>query len=218
VSSSANEALRLTPAHCAALTPRLAGALAASLALHAYAIAVLDALPRGMRWGEATVLETGAARRLRVALRAVETPPPPAAPGGERARQQSRATDGETAAGARPEPALSPLPATRYYTSKELDVQPGILVHVEPEYPEAAARRFLSGRVVARLMIDASGAVESVAIVSADPPGYFEAAAEKAFLAARFTPGMKDGRAVRVQLLLEISFDSAPPPKSFTGA
>ncbi len=43
-------------------------------------------------------------------------------------------------------------------------------------------------------------------------PGYFEAAAEKAFRAARFTPGMKHGRPVRVQMLIEVAFDSPPPP------
>jgi len=171
------------------------------------------------------MLEPGGAQRLHVALRPLESPPAHPAPGGEQATKNMPAAGVDARAGPRPEPkpepepAFSPLPEERrYYTTKELDARPGILVHVEPEYPEAAARRFLSGRVVARLMISASGAVENVVIVSAEPPGYFEAAAEKAFLAARFTPGMKDGRAVRVQLLLEVSFDSAPPPKSFVGA
>ena len=202
--------------------PRAGFALAASIALHAYGLALLEAMPRGMSWGELSMLEPGGrTKTLRAVLRpeqqaaawvppvapalpqpaAVPVPPeplpaPPGQPGGSAAA-----------------PSFSPLPPHRYFQTRELDVRPGILVHVRPEYPEAAARRFLSGRVVARLLIDESGAVERVAIVSAEPPGYFEESATKAFMAARFSPGMKDGRAVRVQMLLEVTFDSPPAPK-----
>lgn len=213
MSCSSNDGGALHPA----LTPRLAAALGASLALHAYLIVAFDALPRGMRWGELGIVEPGGAHTLRVALRplAAEAAPPPvpAAPEMAPPTAQPRAASPEASTGTAREPAFSPLPAARYYTTRELDVRPGILVRVEPEYPEAAARRFLSGRVVARLLIDESGAVEKVLIVSAEPPGYFEASAQQAFFAARFTPGMKDGRPVRVQMLLEISFDSPPPPR-----
>lgn len=225
MSSSPNEAAALPPAVPAARAPRLAAALAASFALHASAIVVLEALPQGMRWGDLVQTAPGAARRLRVSLRAVEPGPSNAA--GEEGRTAylppppwpPPAEGAAPAAGAPPGSAFAPLPLQHYYTTRELDVRPGILVRVEPEYPEGAARRFLSGRVVARLLIDASGAVEKVEIVSAEPPGYFEESAAKAFRAARFTPGMKGGRAVPVQLLLEISFDSPLAPKpSTTGA
>lgn len=122
----------------------------------------------------------------------------------EIAPARGAASSGQTRAGALPRGA-------RYYTPRELDVKPGIMTRTEPEYPEAAARRFLSGKVVLRLFIDESGAVERALALRADPPGYFEQSAERAFGAARFTPGMKDGRAVKVQLTLEVSFESAPP-------
>ena len=215
MSCSSNDGGALHPA----LTPRLAAALGASLALHACLIVALDALPWGMRWGEFGIVEPGGARALRVALHPLAAeaaaPAAPAAPAASAQPQAEapRARSPDAAAGPARQRAFSPLPAARHYTTRELDVRPGILVRVEPEYPEAAARRFLSGRVVARLLIDESGAVEKVLIVSAEPPGYFEASAHQAFLAARFTPGMKDGRPVRVQMLLEISFDSPPPPR-----
>lgn len=214
MSSSPNEAAAFPPALPAALTPRLAGALAASIALHAFTIAVLDALPQGMRWGEVALAGQGSTQPLRVTLRAVEPAPVASSPTSLTAPLPASEPPPGPGTGTARAPALSPLPAPTYYTSRELDVRPGILVRVEPVYPEAAARRFLSGRVLARLLIDDTGRVEKVEIVSAEPPGYFEAAAERAFLAARFTPGMKGGRAVRVQLLLEIAFDSAPPPKA----
>ena len=109
------------------------------------------------------------------------------------------------------EPAGKPAP-TRYYPARELDVRPGIRTHVEPEYPEAAARRSLSGKVVIRLYIDEKGAVERVKTLRAEPPGYFERSAESAFRAARFTPAMKNGRPVKAQMTIEVHFDSPPPP------
>jgi len=105
------------------------------------------------------------------------------------------------------------LPQPHYYLTRELDVRPGIMTRTEPGYPEAAARRFLSGRVVVRLYIGEDGEVEKVDVVKAEPPGYFEDATVRAFLDSRFSPGMKNGRAVKVQMTLEVNFDSADAPK-----
>jgi protein TonB len=107
-------------------------------------------------------------------------------------------------------PPVLPRP-TSYYSTRELDVRPGIMTRVEPEYPEAAARRFLSGSVRLQLYIEADGRVSRVEILRADPPGYFEESAMRAFGAARFSPGMKDGRPVAAQMTLEVSFDAPPP-------
>lgn len=193
------------------LTRRLAAALAASVALHAMIAAGLAPL-----YGPAS----GGARpapsaSLRVTLRNLENPPPaeggtpaaaPLASGIGKTASASPATPGvgETASASPPPVLRSP----RYFRTLELDAPPGIMARVEPEYPEAAARRMLSGKVKIRLLIDESGYVERVEILQADPPGYFESSVQKAFGAARFSPGMKDGRAVRVQLLLEVEFDS----------
>lgn len=108
------------------------------------------------------------------------------------------------------EPAASA--SSPYYPVRELDVRPGITKNVKPEYPEAAARRSLSGKVVIRLYIDEKGSVERVEMLRADPPGYFERSAERAFRAAHFTPGMKGGRAVKTKMTIEVSYDSPPPP------
>lgn len=201
---------------------RLAAALAASFAVHAALVGGLELLPGGMRWGDWRVGgPVGAPAVLRVGFRteATEAPPSSETPAVDAAAARSPAPSagpspapGEAPSGASARPAFAPLPALRYYRTRDLDVRPGILVRVEPEFPEAAARRFLSGRVVAQLLIDESGAVERVEVLEAEPPGYFESAARTAFLAARFTPGMKDGRPVRVQMVLELNFESPPPP------
>jgi TonB family protein len=116
---------------------------------------------------------------------------------------------GETKPRARPEPhprPAEPSVTKHYYRTSELDVKPGIMVHVEPRYPLRAAQDAVSGRVVAQLFLREDGTVEQVSIVRAEPAGYFEYSVEQAFGAARFTPGMKDGQAVKVQMALEVSF------------
>ena len=95
-----------------------------------------------------------------------------------------------------------------YYHTRELDVRPGILTRVEPAYPEAALRRGLSGKVVIRLYINEQGGVDRVETVRANPAGFFEQSAARAFRTARFTPGRKGKQAVRTQMVIEVSFEA----------
>jgi TonB family protein len=173
----------------------LTAALLASIAMHALLVAALES-QLGTRLGAISLDFFGAP------LRAVLRSPP--APGVQPAvaDQPQRITAGES----------SLPPQQRYYRTRELDVRPGIMTRVDPVYPDAAARRFLTGKVVIRLFIDEAGAVERVVTVKAEPSGYFEQSAERAFRAASFTPGMKNGRPVKVQMLLEVSFDGPPAP------
>ena len=93
--------------------------------------------------------------------------------------------------------------ANRYYRTRELDVVPGIMTRTHPEFPDMAR---VSGKVLIRLFIDERGTVEHVAILRAEPRGVFEASAQRAFLAARFTPGMKAGVPVKSQLTLQVDY------------
>lgn len=175
-------------------------ALAVSAAAHALLVGALGA-PFGARWGEISWFEPS------LPIRAVLRPGVLAArdsTGGEEA-SAGPLPPAETA-----EPRRALLPEPRYYLTRELDGLPAPLAQIEPEYPAAAAERNLSGRVVIRLFIDESGAVERVVTLRADPPGVFEQSAERAFLAARFTPGIKKGAPVKVQMTIEVSFDSPP--------
>ena len=93
--------------------------------------------------------------------------------------------------------------ASRYYRTRELDVVPGIMTRTHPEFPDMAR---VNGKVLIRLFIDERGTVEHVAILRAEPPSIFEASARRAFLAARFTPGMKAGVPVKSQLTLQVDY------------
>jgi protein TonB len=156
------------------LTPRFAAAIAASVLLH------------GLLVGSVPTPERGAT--------AVDLPDP----------LRARISADEPAAkiaSARPSSAAPAAP--RYYRTRELDIVPGIMTRVQPEFPQYV---HTNGKVVIRLFIDEAGTVEHVAIVRADPPGTFDASAQRAFLAAKFTPGMKGGVPVRTQVVLELSY------------
>ncbi len=200
---------------------RIAAALAASAALHALLVGGLQA-PFGSRWGE--LAWTQVSNPIRAVLKTAPGEEALAPPAALSSAASIPARRGAPASAMPREPEASPTPAapaTRsvlperlYFLTRELDVRPGIMTQVEPAYPEAAARRFLSGKVVLRLFIEEGGEVSRVQVLNAEPQGYFEDSAERAFLAARFSPGMKDGRAVKVQMTLEVNFDSADAPKA----
>lgn len=88
----------------------------------------------------------------------------------------------------------------------QLDHPPTPLRRVRPEYPPEARKKRTEGRVLVRMIVDSKGLPTQCAIHAAAPPGYFEAAALEAARKMRFSPGRKDGRAVRTTVLLPFDF------------
>ena len=184
---------------------RIPAALGASLVLHGAALALVDRMPRG--W-QVTAPGSGqwSASALQARLRA------PA--GDEAIAPISRAPVGRR--GAAPDPALRHAAgssagiavAPRYLPAEELDERPLIRTQVQPAFPPDAP--VASGRVVLQLLINEAGAVDKAVAVQSDPPGVFDEAAVDAFAAARFTPGRKDGNAVRSALHIELQFGEGP--------
>lgn len=93
----------------------------------------------------------------------------------------------------------------RYWPASRLDVRPQIKTHVMPEYP-AQLPSGVNGRVVLELYISPQGTLDRVRVVHAEPPGRFEGSALKAFSAARFTPGMRKGKAVHSLVRIEVTY------------
>ena len=65
-----------------------------------------------------------------------------------------------------------------------------------------------------RVTIDGSGVVEEVAIVESDPSGHFEDDAKRAFMSARFTPAVRNGRAVKSRVLVHIVYGMGESSRS----
>lgn len=62
------------------------------------------------------------------------------------------------------------------------------------------------------MLLDENGLVTDVTVLESNPPGYFEEAAKKAFLHAKFTPGMKDGQPVKTVLNIQVQFSNDMSP------
>jgi protein TonB len=185
---------------------RLAAAFLGSIALHAAAAAVLDV--RGT--GEQSKDPVGQANPLVLhAVLRLERAKPPQAP---RAAEAEPTVLAQAPVAPQQAPAhpLATVPETHYYKSSELQVRPSITTNERPESPVSALGSGVTGTVILRLFVDADGHVERVQTVSSEPQGYFEEAAEKAFQAAAFTPGYRDGRPVPVQIVIEVLFEEQP--------
>lgn len=95
-------------------------------------------------------------------------------------------------------------PAPDYASAATLDPPPRPLSDIDPDYPKSAGLR--QGVVVLRLLIDAAGHVDNVAVVRSAPTGVFDESALAAFGKARFSPGMLLGVAVKSQWTVEVEF------------
>jgi len=184
---------------------RIPAALGASLILHGAALVLVDRMPRGWQvtapgWGQ------WSASALQARLRAPDSDdaiaPAPRSPVARGAASPDPAL-GHTAASAS---GIAAPP--RYLPVDELDERPLVRTQVHPVFPADAS--VASGRVVLQLLISEAGAVDEAVAVQADPPGFFEQAAMDAFASARFTPGRKDGHAVRSALKIELNFGAGP--------
>jgi periplasmic protein TonB len=98
------------------------------------------------------------------------------------------------------------LPDPTYYAARQLDVYPALASAFELRYPAGAAASDVKGRVLLLLLIDAQGVVNEASIVEAEPAGYFEEDALKAFRAARFKPALKNGRAVKSRIVVNVNY------------
>lgn len=79
-----------------------------------------------------------------------------------------------------------------YYAVAALDTPPRLLGAADACYPHGAV-----GEVAYVLMINEQGSVDQVTVASVHPQGLFTGAAVDLCSRLKFTPGVKDGRAVR---------------------
>lgn len=98
--------------------------------------------------------------------------------------------------------------AATIYDLGNVDVPPRPSVEVEPEYPEIAQRRGITGIiVVAMLVVEANGTVRSVQPHCYGCHAAFLESVRKALIKWKFKPAQLHGRAVAVRFEQEIHFD-----------
>jgi len=165
----------------------LALALGLSSALHAAVLSSLDAPPPG----------AGAAPNpgLMVELRQQKNAP--------RALPAAVPTQRPGAATA---PGSKALPI-RYLPLAELDTPARPRGTVPLIYPENPLIWKLGGVVRVRLLINERGTVDAAEVVSAQPEGEFEEAALAAVRRLVYDPALRNGRPVKSEKLIEVTFD-----------
>lgn len=88
----------------------------------------------------------------------------------------------------------------------ELDNPPRPLVRLEPVYPPHARMRRIEGYVHLEFLVDTSGDVQDVNVLSSQPGDTFLAAAIRAVERWRFEPGTKDGKPVVTRVRQNVNF------------
>jgi protein TonB len=111
-----------------------------------------------------------------------------------------------------PEASLPQVPVmhdTRWYTALEVDVHPKELPGRGPkfDYPETAREKGVEGTVKVLLRVDEFGQIQSLEILSGDPPGMFEESVRKGFSQAAFSPAHRNGVPVRALMQIRVRFE-----------
>lgn len=96
-------------------------------------------------------------------------------------------------------------PSPPSFTAKEVTQRPHILSKPEPQYSEAARKAGVTGTVVLRAVFSAEGEMKHILITRALGYG-LTTSSVRAARQIRFTPALKDGTPVSVNLQLEYNF------------
>lgn len=188
-------------------------ALAVSVALHALLSLSSGPGPKGRSRAAAVATPVAITVGLIEAERQLQAPEPQrerkpiAVPLLPRESRRSTPVPPRAATDAGPERSAGIADPT-YYAVRQLDVYPALATPVELTYPAAAAASNVKGRVLLLLLIDASGTVDDASVVEAEPAGYFEHDARRILQSARFKPALKDGRAVKSRILVNVDYGS----------
>ena len=147
---------------------------------------------------------------------AAATIPPSARPGAS--LPDAIAAAQRAPASPEPAPGIALIPPSRYYRAAELDARPQIKTRVMPAYPAAADLQDISGNVVINVFINETGKVDDVTVSRAEPAEIFDESAITALRVAEFTPAIKNRKAVKSLLVLEITYEAGGQPDTAIGA
>jgi TonB family protein len=94
----------------------------------------------------------------------------------------------------------------RLFSPGEVDRKARVLSRPEPQYTEEAREDAVEGTIVLRAVFSEDGLVKNIRVVSGLPDGLTEKAVEAA-RQIKFSPALKDGRAVSQYIQIEYNFN-----------
>jgi protein TonB len=92
------------------------------------------------------------------------------------------------------------------YSLTMVDTQPRVIRNAPVIYPKEARRQHISGHVLVRFHLDASGTVSHLHIKHAEPEGVFNESTLAAVRQWKFLPARSGGKAVSVWVELPVEF------------
>ena len=195
--------------------------LAVVLSMASHAVALFAVTHSPLDWNDGSLLP-GNSGPVPLQVRIVQQSPLLAVatiPPGAR-RPGTSLPDAIAAAQRAPEPApgIVLIPPSRYYRAAELDARPQIKTRVMPAYPAVADLQDISGKVVINVFINETGKVDDVTVSRAEPAEIFDESAIAALRVAEFTPAIKNRKAVKSLLVLEITYEAGRQPDTAIGA
>ena len=100
--------------------------------------------------------------------------------------------------------AVAQTPADVYKPGNDVTT-PVVVTEVKPSYPPEAMRRGVSGAIKLECIVETDGTVSAIRVTTPLDPD-LDAAAVAALNQWRFKPAMKDGKAVRASIDVEMTF------------
>ena len=198
--------------------------LAVVLSMASHAVALIAVTHPPLDWNDSGLLP-GNSGPVPLQVRIVQQSPGLAAaaiPSGPRpgASQPGAMAAAQPTTAASPEraPGIVLIPPSRYYRAAELDARPQIKTRVMPAFPAVADLQGISGTVVINVFISEIGKVDDITVSRAEPAGIFEESAITALRVAEFTPAIKNRKAVKSLVVLEITFEAGRQPDTASGA
>lgn len=95
---------------------------------------------------------------------------------------------------------------TRYYGVQEIDVFPS-LASASVQAPPGEGHRMSAGHALVLVLIDQSGQVDEVEIIEAEPAPHFGDEVRRSLLSSRFTPALRNGRAVKSRVIVRVEYE-----------
>ncbi len=92
------------------------------------------------------------------------------------------------------------------FSVADVDMPPKVIRSASPHYPYRAIRARITGYIKLRFTVTKDGDAIGTKVVESKPKGVFDKSALEAIESYRFKPGMKDGKAVDVQVSLPIKY------------
>ena len=112
------------------------------------------------------------------------------------------------------QPALQPVENTVHFTGEFIDAdqaepKPELRRPLKVDYPQKMRDRAVKGWAQVAFIVNTSGRVEDVQVVKANDTSFADAAIE-AIKTSRWKAGKKDGKPVRVLMVIPVHFEVQP--------